>query len=77
MAFGSSLSMFFLVIFVCLTIISISGMIVITNSIFTVKDNNVYISDAQLIIGKITLGFYWALCIIALVLSVYIYGFKY
>ena len=76
MAFGSSMSMMIIIILVCLTIISLGGMGVITTAIFNVTNNTVSISDAQLVMGKITLGFYWALCIIAFVLTVYIYGVK-
>jgi len=76
MAFGSSMSMMIIIILSCLGIISLGGMGVITTAIFNVTNNTVSISDSQLVMGKITLGFYWALCIIAFVLTVYIYGVK-
>ena len=76
MAFGSKLMMFFNIVFLCITLISIIGMGVVTNSIFNSSNNIITITDQELILGKIALGFYWSLCAIALILSVYIYGYQ-
>ena len=76
MAFGSSLMIFIRIVFFCITLISIIGMGIVTNSIFKSTNNIINISDAELAMGKIALGFYWSLCVIGFILSVYIYGFK-
>jgi hypothetical protein len=68
------------VLFVLITVLSVIGMGFITDSIFNVEkdtsSNIIRILDWQLILGKIAMGFYWSLAIIALVLSFYIYGFN-
>ena len=38
--------------------------------------NIVSMSNSELVMGKIALGFYWSLCVIAFILSIYIYGFR-
>ena len=76
MAFNSTTLIIIKIIFTLTTILSLIGMGFISKSIFTVLDNTITITDYELIVGKIAMGFYWSLCIIALVLSVYTYGFK-
>ena len=76
MSFDSKLMMIVSLVFICITFISIVGMGIVTNSIFKVSNNTVTISDSELVMGKIALGFYWSLCVIGFVLSIYIYGFQ-
>ena len=76
MAFNSTTLLIIKIVFSALSIISLVGMAFISKDIFNVENNTIIISDAELIVGKIGMGFYWALCIIATVLTVYIYGFK-
>lgn len=73
---GSSMSMIIIIIFVCLTIISLGGMGVITNSMFNIKNNIISISDSEIAMSRIALGFYWALCIIVFILTIYIFSTK-
>ena len=100
MGFGSKTRMLLLISFVFTSLISIVGMGMITNAIFSTPkksyctiptsttpsitipgclsgpDGNIFtITDSELIISKIALGFYWSLSVIAFILSVYIYGF--
>jgi len=78
MAFDSKTLSVIKVLFVLITVLSVIGMGFITDSIFNVeKDNSsniIRILDWQVILGKIAMGFYWGLGVIALVLSFYIYG---
>jgi len=80
MAFDSKTLSVIKVLFVLITVLSVIGMGFITDSIFNVEkdtsSNIIRILDWQLILGKIAMGFYWSLAIIALVLSFYIYGFN-
>ena len=123
MGFGRRTKLILLISFICITLISIIGMGMITNAIFSTPKKsycttptvtgtaiapigtvatptgtgtiiiettptgtipgcisgptgNIFIiSDTEIIISKIALGFYWSLCAITLIISVYVYGF--
>jgi len=76
MAFDATTLLIIKIVFSILSFISLIGMGIISKAIFNVLNNTITISDGELAVGRIGLGFYWGLCIIATVLTVYLYGFK-
>jgi hypothetical protein len=104
MGFGRRTKLILLISFICITLISIIGMGMITNAIFSTPKKsycttptvtgtvasptgtipscisgptgNIFtITDSEIIISKIALGFYWSLCVISFIICVYVYGF--
>jgi len=73
MLFDSKFKIAIVVVFIGLTIISIIGMGIVTTAIFDVENNIITISDSKLVLGKISLGFYWSLCAIATTLITFNY----
>jgi hypothetical protein len=77
MSLGSKAIMLMIITFAILTLLSIIGMGIITTAIFEVENNTFIISDSKLTMGKIALGFYWGLCLIATILLIINYLLKY
>lgn len=77
MSLGSKAVMLMIITFAILTLLSIIGMGIITTAIFEVENNTFIISDSKLTMGKIALGFYWGLCLIATILLIINYLLKY
>lgn len=55
------LTIFIVFVIIVLTII---GMVIITNKIFNIKNNIILINDDEIAMSRISLVVYWCICII-------------